>query len=264
MRVPVTSVLAINSTSISLFTIIIVVTLFLARTPFFDLIELKTYDLRYLARGQRSPSSDVVLAVIDEKSLAVEGRWPWPRSKLAALVNRLSQEQAKVIGFDMAFLEPDREPRNDLALASSIKRSSAAVVLGYSFLMRAADAEVAREQSVIDQSFKHLDTSQYPLILYGPRHRTDAMPFLKAYASMGNRDLFSDASATYGHLILGRDSDHAIRWMPLVIQGGKDFFPPLALWCAWHYLDKPPLLLRAERYGVEGIQMGQRSIPTDS
>jgi PAS domain S-box-containing protein len=81
---------------------------------------------------------------------------------------------------------------------------------------------------------------------------------------MGNRDLFSHASATYGHLILGRDSDHAIRWMPLVIQGGKDFFPPLALWCAWHYLDKPPLLLRAERYGVEGIQMGQRFIPTDS
>jgi CHASE2 domain-containing sensor protein len=47
------------------------------------------------------------MAVIDEKSLDAERRWPWPRSKIAALVDMLSQDGARVIGFDIAFAEPD-------------------------------------------------------------------------------------------------------------------------------------------------------------
>jgi hypothetical protein len=47
------------------------------------------------------------MALIDEKSLDEEGRWPWSRSKFATLVNLLSQDGAKVIGFDIGFLEPD-------------------------------------------------------------------------------------------------------------------------------------------------------------
>jgi adenylate cyclase len=31
----------------------------------------------------------------------------------------------------------------------------------------------------------------------------------------------------------------------------------------WHYLDEPQLMVRAARYGVEGIQLGERFIPTD-
>jgi adenylate cyclase len=49
----------------------------------------------------------VAIAVIDEKSLNAEGRWPWPRSKLAALVDILSQDGARMIGFDIVFSEPD-------------------------------------------------------------------------------------------------------------------------------------------------------------
>jgi adenylate cyclase len=33
--------------------------------------------------------------------------------------------------------------------------------------------------------------------------------------------------------------------------------------CAWHYLGKPQLTVKVGRYGVEGIQMGNRFIPTD-
>jgi len=47
------------------------------------------------------------MALIDEKSLATEGRWPWPRSKIAALVDILSRDKARVIGLDIAFTEPD-------------------------------------------------------------------------------------------------------------------------------------------------------------
>ncbi|MGB5616006.1 MAG: CHASE2 domain-containing protein, partial [Desulfobacterales bacterium] len=101
------SIFYINPASITFTAIFLVVTLFLSGNPILDMIELKTYDLRFRSRGQLHPSTPVVMALIDEKSLDAEGRWPWPRSKIATLVNLLSQDGAKVIGFDIGFLEPD-------------------------------------------------------------------------------------------------------------------------------------------------------------
>jgi CHASE2 domain-containing sensor protein len=101
------SLFSINPVSLTLCTILLVVLLFFAGIPILDLIELKTYDLRFLSRGQLPPSPAVVMALIDEKSLGTEGRWPWPRSKIATLVDLLSQDGARVIGFDIGFLEPD-------------------------------------------------------------------------------------------------------------------------------------------------------------
>ena len=91
----------------------------------------------------------------------------------------------------------------------------------------------------------------------------DTAPFLRAYTLLNNLDIFTAAAASSGHLNLKSDQDGVVRWVPLVIQGGEELFPPLAVWCAWHYLDKPPLTVQIGRYGVEGIQMGNRLIPTD-
>src|SRR6266702_150454 len=172
MGVSFKSLFSINPMSLTLGTILVVVTLFFSGIPLLDLIELKTYDLRFLSRGSVPPSPAVVMALIDEKSLATEGRWPWPRSKLATLVDILSHDGAKVIGFDIGFLEPDENSQltfitqlgqkvdalgitppqladfiqeskqhadNDLILAHAMQNSSAAVVLGYFFHMSAAD-----------------------------------------------------------------------------------------------------------------------------
>lgn len=76
---------------------------------FFDLVELKTLDLRFKSRGNIPTTSNVVLAVIDEKSVAKEGKWIWPRSKIADLINKLSDAGAKVIAFDIGFLEADEK-----------------------------------------------------------------------------------------------------------------------------------------------------------
>ena len=92
------SLFSISPAFLTLGTILVVVMLYVSGTPILDLLELKTYDLRLRSRGQVRPFPAFVLAVIDEKSLATEGRWPWPRSKLAALVDMLSRDGARVIG----------------------------------------------------------------------------------------------------------------------------------------------------------------------
>lgn len=45
---------------------------------------------------------------IDEASLDRIGQWPWPRTRLASLVERLGEQGVAAIGFDVVFAEPDR------------------------------------------------------------------------------------------------------------------------------------------------------------
>ena len=64
--------------SITALAIVIGIAAFLYGIPFMDIMELKTIDLRFEARGTTPPGSQVVLAVVDEKSLEKEGKWIWP------------------------------------------------------------------------------------------------------------------------------------------------------------------------------------------
>jgi adenylate cyclase len=286
---------SINPTSLTLGTILLVVTLFYSEFPILDLIELKMYDLRFFSRGHVQPSQAVVMALVDEKSLATEGRWPWPRSKIATLVEMLSRDKAKVIGLDITFTEPDENSQlslinqfaqqidglaiqhpqlahfineskkradNDLALAQAIQNSSAPVVLGYFFHMSEADLNYRIEQQTIDQQLQRISNSTYPFVLY-EKQDTSFKPFFSAYAPESNLEIFTKVAASSGYFSLKPDQDGVVRWMPLVIQSGEDVFPPLAVLCAWYYLGKPQLTVKVGRYGVEGIQMGKWFVPTD-
>jgi adenylate cyclase len=92
---------------ISLGVIGLVGALYLAAPEFLRTIEAKLYDLHFTVRGVRDPGDRVVIVAIDERSLGVVGRWPWPRSTLAELVRRLSSLRAKVIVFDVLLSEPE-------------------------------------------------------------------------------------------------------------------------------------------------------------
>ena len=60
------------------------------------------------SRGTIQHGNEVVIAAVDTKSVDKYGRWPWSRDKMAVLVKTLnSHYQAKVIGFDIVFSEPD-------------------------------------------------------------------------------------------------------------------------------------------------------------
>lgn len=295
LRRSLPSLLSVNPASLACGTILLVVALFSVGAPILDLIELKTYDLRFLSRGPRPPSPAVVMAVIDEKSLDVEGRWPWPRSKIAALVDLLSQDGASVIGFDIAFSEPDensqlafisqfgktvdrlaiKDPKlidfitetkrhadNDLTLANAIRSSRAAVVLGYFFHMSEANLDYRIDQREIDDQLKRISGSKYPVIVSKDQPRAPRR-FIKAYAPESNLAMFTEASGSSGYFTITSDRDGVVRWMPLMIEAGEELFPPLPVLCAWHYLGRPQLMVQVGRYGVDRVQIGERFIPTD-
>ena len=68
-------------------------------------------------RIQPRPYGDFPVRVvdIDEASLASQGQWPWPRTLLARLVQRLNELGAAVVAFDIWFPEADRTSPQQLA-----------------------------------------------------------------------------------------------------------------------------------------------------
>ena len=237
----------------------------------------------------------MVLAAIDEKSLEAEGRWPWPRSRIAALVDALSRDGARTIAFDITFAEPDQNARlelvdqlarkvdslklkvpqladfiresridadNDQALARALERSTAAIVLGYFFHMSEAEVGHKRDEASIERQLAGIASSKYPLVVLTDQ-RAASVPFLKAYAPQGNLEVFTAVAASSGYFSVASDPDGVVRWMPLLIQAGDELFPPLSILSYWHYLGKPQLAVRVRPEGVEGVQIGDRFVPTD-
>ncbi len=72
----------------------------------------------------RSAPDEIIIIAIDEESLARIGRWPWPRSMHAQLLDRLAPEQPRAIAFDILLSEPDlQHPENDTRLATALAHS---------------------------------------------------------------------------------------------------------------------------------------------
>ena len=73
-------------------------------------LETETLDLRFRLRPARPYPAPIVIAEIDNASIAEIGRWPWSRKILAQLLDRLHGAGAKVICLDLLLTEPQLSP----------------------------------------------------------------------------------------------------------------------------------------------------------
>ncbi len=71
-------------------------------------IELKTVDFRFRLRPQITVRDDIVMIDIDNESLRKYGRWPWPRTRIARVVNGLTRFQADRVLLDIEFVDPSQ------------------------------------------------------------------------------------------------------------------------------------------------------------
>src|SRR5579871_2248587 len=83
---------------------------FLIGSTFLESAELKFYDFRAKFRENPTQPNEIAIVGIDDNSLAQLGRWPWPRSRIAAMLDKLNSYGPKVIGLNILFSEPDRNP----------------------------------------------------------------------------------------------------------------------------------------------------------
>ena len=268
-----------NRSPVLLYGILFSVLLFfinLAKPTWTVFLHNRVYD-SLLSAGTGKPSPVPVIVDIDEKSLKQYGQWPWPRYRIAILVDKLRNLGALSIGLDMLFAEEDRTsihsikkeilrdfgvdlgfrgvPQglrdNDQRLAEALSRGP--FLLGYQFLFE--------EDSDSEHCLLHpLHVNQ----IGRDKAEKDSPLFIHARSVSCNLKMFSEAAAGSGFFNVLPDSDGILRRVPLIIEHGGRLYPSLGLVTLMKALGVRDVLLKTDTGGVESLYLNQTAIPLTS
>ena len=86
----------------------VALTMRIAASDLLERLSLFCFDLYQKAAPRESGDAPIRIVDIDDDSLSKIGQWPWPRTLVAQLVDRLREAGAAVVAFDIDFAEPDR------------------------------------------------------------------------------------------------------------------------------------------------------------
>ncbi|MEQ9326286.1 MAG: adenylate/guanylate cyclase domain-containing protein [Rhodospirillales bacterium] len=180
----------------------------------------------------RKAALDVPVRIvdIDNDSLAEIGQWPWPRTVLARLVEKLSDAGAAAIVFDIVFAEPDRTSPAE-ALRNWQAGPDAAEVLSRLPDHDTAFAEaIAGAPVVLGVAFgSGKDGARKPLVLSGIAFGgDDPRESLAEYDSVtANLDILEHAAAGIGNFNFISDGDGVVRRVPLFVTMDGEIYPSL-------------------------------------
>jgi adenylate cyclase len=219
------------------------------------MLELRGIDARQQFRGPLAVGDQVAIVGVDEKSLAEFGRWPWPRSRMAELITKLTKLGAAVIALDIVFAEP--QPEDDPELAKAI-RDSGRVVLGY-FI----DFAAPREQ----QSPPGL--SSYNLLKPGLGNSPGQNRLSTAPRIVDNIPEIAEAAKRGGYFNMFPDDDGIFRRVPLGIRfmsegAGQRILSPLSVEAIRRTQRNPMLGMSFDDGGVTGVTIAGVPIPVDA
>ncbi|MBR0912360.1 CHASE2 domain-containing protein [Bradyrhizobium japonicum] len=232
-------------------------------------LRLRTFDMFQLIDPRHKVARPVTIVDIDDKSLAKLGQWPWPRTRIADLIQNLTSNGAVTIGFDMVFSEADRLnpdlvasqmrdlddatrarlrelPTNDQVLSEAIKRSL--VVLGETG-QRAIPSE-------IDKSL--------PFTGIATVGEEGAERFLFEFPGLlRNVPVIEKVAAGRGLFSIKTERDGMIRRVPLIMRAQGNIMPSLSLEILRVVTGTPTLLVRTDKTGVRAVRLKGVEIPTD-
>jgi len=221
---------------------------------FFERVDLKLKDSRFVFRGPLKSDQRVVIAAIDPKSVKEVGRWPWPRTEVAELIRNLKGYGAKIVGLDMIFSEPDNScngVENDRLLGKAIA-DAGNVVAGYFFR--------TEEQAVDEEAFGQIaSTSLKPNIDSG----VSSTPLFSFNGiDLNVATVGGHGALDHGYFSVMPEQDGIYRRVMMLALFNGDIFTSLPLKCLSYYLGQP-IDLRITKRGVEEFKLGSALLPTD-
>lgn len=180
--------------------------------------------------------SRIVLAAIDDLSLNKIGRWPWSRTIMAKLINKLEHFGAQVIAFDVFFSEPELSCHNeespDKILADSFRhfqesRPGRTIILPYSvfpknYMIKNDETNELYFKEIPDQLLNFiLDTKQSSdgNVLNENIVEKKVFPI----------EILTKANVTLGHIESEASNDGVFRYYQLVANVDSFFFPSIGL-----------------------------------
>jgi adenylate cyclase len=183
-------------------------------------LEYSVYDTLLRVAPTRTPSDQIVIVDIDEKSLATVGQWPWRRDVIGTMIGRLRDLGAAVVALDIVFAEADRFDGSgvnpDQAFADVLRGGR--VVLGYA--MTFDGAHHAAKTCV-----------RHPLgvAIVKPSSEQLDEPLFQATGAVCNLESLSDAASASGFMNAAPDADGILRRVPMLVEYNDRVYPALSL-----------------------------------
>ncbi|MEL6265499.1 MAG: adenylate/guanylate cyclase domain-containing protein, partial [Pseudomonadota bacterium] len=224
---------------------LVIVVQSLRPATFDDMAEFLFDGFQRVAPRTFEPDGIVRVVDIDEASIRELGQWPWPRSFLAAMVERMSGAGAAAIGFDMVFAEADRtSPRHIAEVWTRYNRRF--------FFTSGEGSRAALEMLQVEGLHDH-DAMFAEAVGRGPvvlgtflaGGVGDAVPDVKAGVSfigtpaqgaligfsnaIVNLPVLSDPAAGIGSVSLAPEEEDIVRRVPMLSRIGDRVVPSLSL-----------------------------------
>lgn len=234
-----------------------------------ETLRLKTFDLYQIALAPKPTQQQVIIVDIDEKSLDELGQWPWPRSTLAKIIDKVGQAGAVAVGLDVLFPEHDRtSPANVAGIVEAYDKETADRLRTMKSNDEVFADAMTRTRVVLGQSGFHKELKQWhaselkqsPIAMLGP----DPRGFLDSYRGMVRNVPELEAKAQgRGMVSLRPESDGVVRKMPLVIMAQDKMLPSLSLELLRVATGQSTILIRSGDAGVNSVVLAGVSMPTD-
>ena len=248
-------------------------------TDLLERLSLVWFDFYQRAAPRVAGDAPIRIVDIDDPSLKEIGQWPWPRTVVAQLVDRLREAGAAVIAFDIDFAEPDRtSPKLLLPLLS---RNGVGAEEAERILATVPDPDIRLAEAIhalpVITGFILTDRTQTrpPLAKVGfALAGEDPLGHVDSFsAAISNLPELEAAAAGNGFLNQYVDWDHVVRRVPLILRLGEKPYPSLAAETLRIALGAPSYVARAaganteksfgEKTGLTAINIRPLTIPTD-
>jgi adenylate cyclase len=245
------------------------------KTALLAKLEAISYDTRLKLTLPNRDDPQVVVIDINEPSLQREGRWPWSRDKLARLTTQLlDRYQARAVGFDVVFAEPDRSSGIDVLerLAQRDLKDDRAYVATLDRLRSELDfdarfADAIRGKAVIlgfGFTYEAQQIGELPPPLFQAQDIGGGIiPIQPAVGYTAAIAELSQAAAGSGHVDPFFDADNVVRRVPMVELYRNAYYPALSLAIARVVLEAKRVTPHFDSDNrLDGFDVGGLALPT--
>ncbi len=189
------------------------------------------FDFQQQVRPRVETGAPIVIVDIDEASLRELGQWPWPRSDIARIVDRLRELGAAAIGFDIVFAEPDRTSLRQAA--ETLMQAGASVELPSNFLDNDEILAAAFARNAVTAGFvlsNETDAELPPPKAGFAFAGADPESYLFSFrGGLANLPILNEAAAGLGFYSFPPSPDGIVRTVPIVARGGEHLYPALSI-----------------------------------
>lgn len=244
-------------------------------------LDAMIYDAKLRLFLEKTVDPRLVIVDIDEKSLIREGRWPWGRDRMGALLDHLfDRDHVALVGFDVVFAQPDESSglsvldqlshaqlRHDPSFQEVYRRIRPALDHDQRFIDRLRDRPVVLSYYFTNENQRTSGALPAPVLLQ-KNLETHRIPFVTASGFGANLASFQQVASNSGFFNPLPDPDGSIRRVQLLeaYQGG--LYESFALAVVRTLTGGQPLEFSYQSYSgnqgaLESLRTAGMEIPVD-